>query len=338
MAPVVALILGGAVSGVEKGCGRDGSKMVAAAADSGCANSGAACCGAQKPALQRASAGKIARHYVYSPEMRETITVDVWTPEGYPSADGHRYPVIYMHDGQNLFDASTTWNLQSWEMDSVVSELVAAGEIEAPVIVGVHSVNATRLGDLMPENARHYIKGEPGASLVEFLTSTPLRGNAYASFLVNTLRADMDSLYRLTRNADSTFVMGSSMGGLMSVYAMSEYPEAFGGAACLSTHWVGTVDGDPTFSIAMYDYLAEKLPRDGRHRLYLDHGTTSIDSLYGAANERVVALAHELGYRETAACDSCRPTFDNFVDEGAGHEERYWAARVARPLCFLLGK
>lgn len=293
-----------------------------------------------KPALQTASAGEINRHYIYSPEMDETITVDVWIPDGYPAADGHRYPVIYMHDGQNLFDAATTWNRQSWEMDSVVSALAAAGEIEAPVIVGVHSVARTRKEDLMPENVKDYIKCvlDPGSALHTFLAKGTLRGNAYAAFLVKTLKPAMDATYRLTGSADSTFVMGSSMGGLMSVYAMSEYPGIFGGAACLSTHWVGTLDGNPAFPDAMHDYPADHLPRDGRHRLYLDHGTVSIDSLYGEANERIVALADSLGYKMAPCSDGSRPALDNFVDQGAGHEERYWAARVARPLRFLLGK
>lgn len=293
----------------------------------------------EKPALQNATVGKIDRHYVYSPEMRETITVDVWTPEGYPAADGHRYPVIYMHDGQNLFDATTSWNRQSWEMDSVTGKLIAGGEIEAPVIVGVHSVTQTRLGDLMPENALKFIKEEnPSQGLSDFVNANPIRGNAYAAFIVKTLKPMMDSTYRLTASADSTFLMGSSMGGLMSVYAMSEYPETFGAAACLSTHWIGTVDGDPSFANAMHDYLAASLPRDGRHRLYFDHGTISLDSLYGPANERMVRLAESLGYSLSPAGPSSRPSLDNFIDEGAGHEEHYWAARVARPLRFLLGK
>lgn len=292
---------------------------------------------ADKPALQAASAGRIDRHYIYSPEMKETITVDVWTPQGYPSDDGHRYPVIYMHDGQNLFDATTTWNRQAWEMDSVTSTLVDAGEIEAPVIVGIHSVAETRLGDLLPQKAVDYISVEPDSTLRAFLEFSPLRGDAYAAFMVKTLKPEMDSIYRLSPDKDSTFVMGSSMGGLMSIYAMSEYPEVFGGAACLSTHWVGTIDGQPTFADAMHDYLADRLPRDGRHRLYLDHGTTSIDSLYGPANEGMVALADSLGYK-AVSCRCFHPTLENFVDQGAGHEERYWAARVARPLRFLLGK
>lgn len=291
---------------------------------------------AGKPELQQVTVGNIDRHYVYSPQMRETITVDVWTPEGYADTK-ERFPVIYMHDGQNLFDASTTWNLQSWEMDSVAGMLIARGEIAAPVIVGIHSVAQTRKGDLMPEKALGYIHQLGDSALKAFLDTATVRGNAYAAFLAETLKPLMDSTYRLTANVDSTFVMGSSMGGLMSVYAMSEYPQVFGAAGCLSTHWVGTLDGNPAFSDAMRAYLSDNLPRDGRHRLYFDHGTTSIDSLYGPSEEQVIVLVKSLGYADSVANPEA-PTLERFVDEGAGHEERYWAARVWRPLRFLLGR
>lgn len=283
-----------------------------------------------RPAVQEASAGNIERLYVYSPQLGDTVTVDVWTPEGYNPADTARYPVIYMHDGQNLYDASTTWNKQSWEMDSVTSALVAQGVIEAPVIVGVHSVDSTRIGDLMPQKTCDY---NPALAEVldAYFPGMEMRGDAYASFIATTLKELVDSAYAVRTDMESTSVMGSSMGGLMSIYAMSEYPATFGGAGCLSTHWVGTLDGNPAFPEAMTAYLAEKLPRDGRHKLYLDHGTESIDSLYGPWNDRVIELANSLGYKTPG-------TLETFTDEGASHEERYWAARVHRPLQFLLKK
>lgn len=283
---------------------------------------------ATRQPLQHASSGSVDRLYVYSPELTDTVTVDIWTPEGYDPHGTRRYPVIYMHDGQNLFDAATTWNHQAWEMDSVTSSLIAAGVIEAPVIVGVHSVSNTRIGDLMPQKVLDY-----NPALTETLTSAfpeiTVRGDAYASFLVNTLKPLVDTTYCVRPDASSTSVMGSSMGGLMSIYALCEYPATFGGAGCLSTHWVGTVDGNPAFPNAMLDYLRDKLPADGAHKLYLDHGTTSIDSLYGPWNTRVIALAESVGYSTPA-------TLDTLTATGAGHEERYWAARVARPLSFLL--
>lgn len=283
-----------------------------------------------RPAVQKASVGNVDRLYVYSPQLGDTVTVDVWTPEGYNPADTARYPVIYMHDGQNLYDASTTWNKQSWEMDSVTSALVAQGVIEAPVIVGVHSVDSTRIGDLMPQKTCDY---NPALAEVldAYFPGMEMRGDAYASFIATTLKELVDSAYAVRTDMESTSVMGSSMGGLMSIYAMSEYPATFGRAGCLSTHWVGTLDGNPAFPEAMIAYLTDRLPRDGRHKLYLDHGTESIDSLYGPWNDRVIELANSLGYKTPG-------TLETFTDEGASHEERYWAARVHRPLQFLLKK
>lgn len=235
-----------------------------------------------------------------------------------------------MHDGQNLFDASASWNRQSWEMDSVTGSLIAAGAIEAPVIVGIHSVSATRKGDLMQQKAMSYMNSGNEEHLANLLHGNTVRGDAYVAFMVETLMPAMDSIYTLTKDMTQTSVMGSSMGGLMSVYAMCEYPDVFGNAACLSTHWVGSLDGNPAYPEAMRRYLVDKLPRDGRHRLYLDHGTTSIDSLYGKWEERMIEVADSLGYHAPE-------TLETFVDEGAGHEERFWARRVERPLRFLLG-
>ena len=291
-----------------------------------------------QPPLQHTQYGNINRHYIYSPEMGDTITIDVWTSEGFDASASGRYPVIVMHDGQNLYDATTTWNQQAWEVDSVASALIAAGEISAPVIIGVHSVAETRKGDLMPEKAFDYISVEADSALNDFKGAYPLRGSAYAKFIATTLRDALTAEYNLTTNPDSTFVMGSSMGGLMSVYALTEYPEVFGAAACLSTHWIGTVDGDPTFANAMYTYLAENLPRDGRHRLYLDHGTETLDSLYIEASPRFAHLADSLGYTTPATDSIGRMRFEYYVDKGGAHEERSWAARVDRPLRFLLGK
>lgn len=284
---------------------------------------------AEHPVLQRATVGSIERHYVYSPQMGDTITVDVWLPEGYVADGPRRYPVIYMHDGQNLFDASTSWNRQSWEMDSVAGTLSAAGEIEAPVIVGVHSVAATRKGDLMPGKAIGRIDPGEVTSMKNLLHGNEIRGNRYVAFIVETLKPMVDSVYTVATDRDNTSVMGSSMGGLMSVYALCEYPGVFGSAACLSTHWIGSLDGNPAFPVAMRSYLADNLPADGLHRLYFDHGTVSLDSLYGVWEERMIELVESRGYRRGE-------TLDTFVAVGAGHEERFWRDRVERPLRFLL--
>lgn len=290
---------------------------------------------AEEPALQHADCGRIERMRLYSPEMNDTVTVDTWLPPMYDASRSDRFPVIYMHDGQNLYDASTTWNHQSWEMDSVMCSLLSAGKIEPAIIVGIHSESATRVADLMPQKAV-----EGSRALAETLEQVKLkgmqpRGDAYAAFMVETLKPRVDSLYRTQPDMRHTSVMGSSMGGLMSIYALCEYPDVFGNALCLSTHWIGAPAVADEFTDAMYRYLNKSLPEsggvgaDGGHKLYFDHGTETIDAYYGPAEERILTLVRAKGYGEG--------TLLNMVDTGGAHEERAWAARVAVPLTYILG-
>lgn len=282
------------------------------------------------PLIQHPDHGTIDRHYVYSPELQQQWTIDVWLPEGYATEEGVRHPVIYMHDGQNLFDPATTWNHQAWEMDSVTSSLISRGLIEAPVIVGIHSIADTRVADLVPQKALE----ESGASpeyIASFMRGAPVRGDAYVRFIAETLKPHIDSLYRTLPDTPNTTVMGSSMGGLMSIYAMSEYPDTFGNAICMSTHWVGNPENPEVFAKAMYNYLDKKLPGDGKHKLYLDHGTATVDSLYGPWEEMMIGLVKTHGYHTPE-------TLQTYIAEGAAHTETAWAARVDRPLLFILGK
>ncbi|MDE6296140.1 MAG: hypothetical protein K2M03_08770, partial [Muribaculaceae bacterium] len=143
---------------------------------------------AEEPALQHADCGRIERMRLFSTQMNDTVTVDTWLPPVYDLAVAERFPVIYMHDGQNLYDAATTWNRQSWEMDSVMCALLSAGKIEPAIIVGIHSDSATRVADLMPQKAV-----EGSRALAETLEQVKLkgmtpRGDAYAAFMVESLK------------------------------------------------------------------------------------------------------------------------------------------------------
>jgi pimeloyl-ACP methyl ester carboxylesterase len=122
------------------------------------------------------------------------------------------------------------------------------------------------------------------------------------------------------------------MGGLISLYAALEYPRVFAGAACLSTHWPLSLTHDSdAFPTAMIDYLAEKLPRHRRPRLYFDFGTATLDARYPPHQARVDALLLARGY--TAPRRRLTRRF-----EGAEHNETAWARRLRIPLTFLLGR
>ena len=274
--------------------------------------------------LQKPTAGTIDRLSFWSPQMGDSVTVDVWRPDA-----AGPLPVIYMHDGQNLFDATTTWNGQAWEVDSILGAMISKGEAAPAMVVGVHSNSSTRVADLMPQ------KAVAGHGMEETLKSAgqggaPVRGDAYAAFLVETLKPAIDSLYATVPDRPHTTVMGSSMGGLMSIYALCEYPDIFGNAICLSTHWVGRPEVADQFSGAMERYLREHLPAPGNHRLYFDHGTTTIDAWYGPAEERITDMIRRKGYDEASMLQLTFP--------GAAHTERDWAARLHIPLTFLLGR
>ena len=275
--------------------------------------------------LQQAEYGKIERILLPSPELNDTMTIDVWLPEGFDT--DRRYPVLYMHDGQNLYDANTTWNHQSWEMDSAGGRLIANGETDPFIIVGIHSDPSKRVSQLMPKRA------VADAGLEELMTEVKLKGqkvlgDEYAAFVVNTLKPYIDAKFPTLSDLENTSVMGSSMGGLMSLYLICEYPEVFGGAGCLSTHWYGSLDAADKFGNAMMAYVADRLPDPATHRIYFDHGTSTIDYYYGPWNTRALLTAQEKGYHYGQNLDS-------YVDYGAPHEESAWCKRVDRPLRFL---
>ena len=128
---------------------------------------------------------------------------------------------------------------------------------------------------------------------------------------------------------EHTFIMGSSMGGLISLYAMNEYPQVFGGATGLSTHWMGSFEANSHLPLAAFMYLRERLADPATHRLYMDHGTLELDALYAPYQAFVDQIVKDRGY--TAANSLSR------VFEGTGHNEKAWAARLEVPLQFLMG-
>jgi enterochelin esterase-like enzyme len=147
---------------------------------------------------------------------------------------------------------------------------------------------------------------------------------------VEELKPAIDARFATLPGRESTFVMGSSMGALISIYALNEYPQVFGGAAGLSVHWVGTGQANAALPLAAFNYLRDRLlPPEGR-RLYMDRGTTELDALYGPYQTFVDELVRDRGWGAGQVMSR--------VFEGTGHNERVWAARLEMPLGFLMGR
>jgi pimeloyl-ACP methyl ester carboxylesterase len=145
---------------------------------------------------------------------------------------------------------------------------------------------------------------------------------------VEELKPYIDSNYSVGTGPEHAAVMGSSMGGLISLYAISEFPHVFGAAACVSTHWPGifTMDNNP-IPQAFFDYMRTALPDPAMHRIYFDYGTTTLDALYPPLQDRADAVMRARGYSES--------NWKTLRFEDAEHSEKAWSERLDFPLQFL---
>jgi predicted alpha/beta superfamily hydrolase len=291
-----------------------------------------ACAGTARTArtaeLPQVTSGHLERLAAFPSRMVTARNVDVWLPDGY--GPGKRYAVLYMMDGQMLFDAASTWNKQAWGIDAALGALLAAGRVRDTLIVGVWNDPKLRHAEYFPQKALPFLPPAEGRQFVrEALHGRPL-ADRYLRFLVTELKPAIDARFRTDPGPESTFIMGSSMGGILSLYAVSEYPTVFGGAACLSTHWIGTFQENASLPLAEFTYFQSHLPDPARHRIYMDRGTEGLDALYGAAQPFADDLVRERGYTDA--------NFLSRVYAGAGHNEKDWGARLETPLLFLLGR
>jgi predicted alpha/beta superfamily hydrolase len=252
--------------------------------------------------------------------------VDVWTPPGYASGD-RRYPVLYMHDGQHALDPATAKHGITWGVREALTRLMGEGAIPGCIVVGVWN-SAERRRDYMPQGlfegpdadaARQFFAAKFPAGYIE----GPPASDGYLRFIVEELKPMIDARYRSLPDQPNTFVMGSSMGGLISLYAIEQYPGVFFGAGCLSTHWIAGEN-------LLVDYLGARLPAPADHRLYFDFGTITLDEAYEPFQIRMDGWLERAGYARGR-------NWTTLKFEGAAHTEAAWRARVDLPLRFLLG-
>lgn len=270
--------------------------------------------------IQLADGDVITRHADFSSQYVAARHVDVWRPPGYDMGEA-RYPVLYMHDGQNLFERQSGFGGEHWGVRETISRLTREGHIRAPLVVGVWNNPELRRAEYMPQKA--YVHPTVARIFTQWAGGEAPRSDNYVRFLAEELKPFIDAAYRTLPTQPDTFIMGSSMGGLISLYTLEQYPHLFGGAACLSTHW-------PAGEEMLVDYLGEHLPRAGKHKLYFDFGTATLDWNYEPFQRRMDEFLQNAGYR--FGTDWLTRKF-----EGAEHNEAAWRARVHIPLEFLLG-
>jgi hypothetical protein len=262
--------------------------------------------------------------------------VEVWLPENFNPKK--RYAVLYMHDGQSLFDANVTWNRQSWEVDDVLTALLRENKIKDLIVVGVWNEQHTRHADYFPQKPFESLTAALQDSISAQLQRAartkdvfrPVSDN-YLRFLVSELKPFIDKTYPTYTDSKHTFIAGSSMGGLISMYAICEYPRVFGGAACLSTHWPGifSIEGNP-LPDAFLTYLSKQLPSPQSHKIYFDCGDQTLDALYPQWQRKADTIMQTKGFTEKSWMTKYFP--------GDDHSEKSWNKRLHIPILFLLGK
>jgi len=280
-----------------------------------------------------ASPGRVDKLALMSSGLGGLRNIDVWLPEDYDTT--RKYAVIYMNDGQMLFDSTTTWNRQEWGTDETAARLIAENKIRPCIIVGIWNRDKYRFTEYFPEKALSFYPERRRAKLIrKEMKGKPL-GDEYLSFLVSELKPYIDSLYSTFTDRENTIIMGASMGGLISLYAICEYPDVFGAAGCISTHLPMTgvnffTKHDNLMAKAFRKYLSVNLPSPENHKIYFDYGTKTLDADYEPYQKKVDKLMTSAGY-----------TDKNWITkkyEGHDHSERSWASRLYVPFEFLVGE
>lgn len=250
--------------------------------------------------------------------------VEIFLPSGYDAESDTPYKVLYMHDGQNVFNPKTSYTGIDWGVDEAVDSLMKIGRIKNTIVVAPWNT-PKRFNEYMPKAPAYWSEGpEMKKKLLENTGYDDLYSDAYLKFLVEELKPYVDSTYNTSVKPEDTSIMGSSMGGLISLYAICKYPDVFGAAGCISTHWPVPVLGD-----AYIETLPESLPSPENHKIYFDHGTETLDAQYEPFQTRVDSIMIVKGYTKGE-------NWESKIFEGADHSEKSWKARVHIPLEFLL--
>lgn len=278
------------------------------------------------------SLGQLDIFHDFNSEYVTDRTVYVWLPESFDPELS--YPVLYMHDGQMLFDSTTTWNQQEWGIDETVQRLIDMNEIPPLIVVGISNISAERHADYFPLKPFLLLNSSVRDSLLQLEQGDqPLFRNAptsdnYLKFIISELKPFIDRQYPTVKTMEGTFIGGSSMGGLISMYAFFEYPDVFGGAACLSTHWIGGFEQNTVIPTAFQKYISARKSLIKGRKLYFDHGTETLDAYYSPHQKNVDEIFELV-------------TDDVYLSlryEGDAHDERSWKNRFEVPLTFLLNK
>jgi predicted alpha/beta superfamily hydrolase len=241
--------------------------------------------------------------------LKNTRDIQIWLPSGYSEKAECRYPVLYVHDGQNLFNDSRAYSGQSWQLDRIVAELIQVGWIDPIILVAIDHAGTERLAEF----AHH--EGFFDGQVVR------ARGEEYENFIIEELKPHIDRTFCTATTAAKTALMGSSMGGLVSLNIGLRRSDAFGMIAALSPScW----------------WAPEALARDLlSHRQKLSQLQLWLD--IGAGEGEFGKLVPDFAAHIKQLLGNNQSRFRFYYDPRGDHSEIAWRRRVHRPLEFLFG-
>ena len=245
---------------------------------------------------QSTASQQVTKFTIATPQLNTVKTIWVYLPVNYKNSE-NSYPVIYMHDAQNLFDAETSF-VGEWNVDEYMDTLTDNENI----IIGIEHGNANRTDELTPYTHEKHGGGH---------------GDAYLEFIKNTLKPHIDKTYRTKSDAEHTTIFGSSLGGLISFYAVIKYPETFGNAGVFSpAFWINP----EIFELVE----ATEIPETSKFYFLAgtDEGDTMIPKL-----EEMVKLLQSKGVNKTQ--------FESHYIEGGQHNEKLWATHFGEACHYL---
>jgi enterochelin esterase-like enzyme len=259
--------------------------------------------------------GDLRLHEFRSRTFRNTRFVRVWLPPGYddPANVGHQYPVLYLNDGQNLFEAAIAFGGVEWQVDETADRLIREGVVAPMIVVGVDNTGKSRIREYMPHR-----------SLQPMMLR--VRGASYPKFLMKEVMPFVAGNYRVASGPENTGLGGSSLGALIALYTAAIRPDVFGRLLLESPSlWASN----------------RQMIRESRNvsrwpqRIYLATGTNEAGR--EDKNRSMVDDVRELaGIFQRAGVDDSRLRI--VIDEGASHNEAAWAKRFPEALSFLFGR
>lgn len=281
------------------------------------------------------SSGTLLRAQIES-EFISDRPIDIWLPSTY---DGKRkHAVLCMYDAQMLFDGNSTWNGQEWRVDEIIDSLLGKKAIIPTVVVALYNGGQKRNFEYFPQKPAEKLQGTFSDSVMNEIakrygsdTIFAVNSDAYLKYVTNEVLPIVWENFKVYKEPSVTAIMGSSMGGLMSMYAIGEYPDIFGTALCMSTHWPGGFAPNEEIPTVFNAYVKQNIIPERVGKIYFDYGTETLDAMYEPFQNNINVVLEENGF----------VVGENWTTEkfpGAAHDEKSWAARLHIPLIFAFGK